>query len=295
MRPLTQSPLQPEGITFGRSIMADQFEMSIRLFLEPEEEALMHAPVAAKVEDWLDRSQTIEIFSTNLGASPQPALGSDIWYQNLRLKRHDRHARWLAPMLEFSKHPGERVLGLGSTLGSDWVEYARQGAEMVVCDSDPNHMEITRGHFKSMGKSAKFVQLAGPTKTIPLASCSLDVAVVNWLNEGEPLAQELFAELFRCLKPGGKVIALAWARYSVHWRHWLKPSGVFHQITSADGRKLLEPFQETKVRRRHLRRGDMPGLLRWIPTPLVERVIGRVVVLKGFKPLTASIPLGKVA
>ena len=275
--------------------MADQFEMSIRLFLEPEEEALMHAPVAAKVEDWLDRSQSIEIFSTNLGTSPQPALGSDIWYQNLRLKRHDRHARWLAPMLEFSKHPGERVLGLGSTLGSDWVEYARQGAEMVVCDSDPNHMEITRGHFKSMGKSAKFVQLAGPTKTIPLASCSLDVAVVNWLNEGEPLAKELFAELFRCLKPGGKIIALAWARYSVHWRHWLKPSGVFHQITSADGRKLLEPFQETKVRRRHLRRGDMPGLLRWIPTPLVERVIGRVVVLKGFKPLTASIPLGKVA
>ena len=66
-------------------------------------------------------------------------------------------------------------------------------------------------------------------------------------------------------------------------------------ITSADGRKLLEPFQETKVRRRHLRRGDMPGLLRWIPIPLVERVIGRVVVLKGFKPLTASIPLGKVA
>ena len=45
--------------------MADQFEMSIRLFLEPEEEALMHAPVAAKAEDWLDRSQSIEIFSTN--------------------------------------------------------------------------------------------------------------------------------------------------------------------------------------------------------------------------------------
>jgi len=275
--------------------MADHLDMSIRLFLEPGEEAIMHAPNAAGVEDWLNRSQSLEIFSTGSNLAPLPPAGTDAWYQNLRQKRHERHAKWLVPILEFSKHPGERVLGLGRTLGSDWVEYARMGAEMVVCDPDPEHMEITRGHFRSVGKNAKFIQMGGPSGNLPLASGSLDVAVVNWLNENEPLGQELFQELFRCLKPGGKVIALAWARYSVHWRHWLKPSGLFQQITATEARKLLESFQETRIRRRHIRRGDMPRLIRWIPVPLIERVIGRVMVLKAFKPLTASLPMGKVA
>lgn len=275
--------------------MADHWDMSIRLFLEPEEEALMHTPSAAGVEDWLDRSQAIEIFSTGFSLAPLPAAGSDAWYQSIRQKRHERHARWLVPMLEFSKHPGERVLGIGRTLGSDWVEYARMGAEMLVCDSDPDHIELTRGHFRSIGKTAKFIQMAGPSRTIPLASDSLDVVVVNWLNESDPLSTNLFQEVFRCLKPGGKVIALAWARYSVHWRNWLKPSKVFQQINGKEARKLLEPFQESRIRRRHLRRGDMPRLFRWIPAPLIERIIGRVVVLKGFKPLTATLPMGKVA
>ncbi len=275
--------------------MADHLDMSIRLFLEPGEEAIMHAPNTAGVEDWLNRSQSLEIFSTGSSLAPLPPAGSDAWYQNLRQKRHERHAKWLIPMLEFSKHPGERVLGLGRTLGSDWVEYARAGAEMVVCDPDPEHMELTRGHFHSVGKNAKFIQMAGSSKALPLAGCSLDVAVVNWLNETEPLRPELFNELFRCLKPGGKVIALAWARYSVHWRYWLKPSDLFQQITSAEARKFLEPFQESRIRRRHIRRGDMPRLLRWVPVPLIERVIGRVMVLKAFKPLTASQAIGKVA
>lgn len=275
--------------------MAEPWEMSIRLFLEPEEEALMPTPKNGVAEDWLDRSQSIEVFSSSNGSSSNPTPGSDAWYNALRQKRHERHARWLNSILEFSKHPGERVLGIGRTLGSDWVEYANSGAEVLVCDSDPNHMEWTRDHFRSAGKTAKFIQMASPTGAIPLATCSLDVVVVNWLNETSPLDMPLFQEVFRCLKPGGKVIAMAWARYSVHWRHWFKPSGVVQQITRAEAKKFLESFQENKIRRRHLRRGDLPRLLRWIPVPLIERTIGRVMVLKGFKPLTTSIFLGKVA
>ncbi|MCY2939798.1 MAG: class I SAM-dependent methyltransferase [Planctomycetota bacterium] len=273
--------------------MAEPLEMSIRLFLEPEEEAAM--PADGALGNWLDRSHSLEIFSGRAIPSAFSAPGSDDWFSNMRQRRHERHARWLAPILEFAKHPGERVLGMGHTLGSDWVEYARQGSEMVVCDSDPEHLEIARAHFKSTCQNARFLQKQPRSSRIPLATGSLDVAVLNWLNESEACTKDLMDEVFRCLKPGGKVIALCWARFSVHWRHWFQPTTGFHQITHAEARKLLEAYQDARVRRRHLRRGDMPRIMRWIPAPLIERMMGRVMILKGFKPLTSVLPLGRVA
>jgi hypothetical protein len=33
-----------------------------------------------------------------------------------------------------------------------------------------------------------------------------------------------------------------------------------------------------------------PHLWRWLPLPLLERLLGRVLVIKAFKPLSAAIP-----
>src|SRR5262245_9593488 len=51
------------------------------------------------------------------------------WYLALEQARHHRQGRWLPRLLEFGKHQGERLLGLGSGLGSDLVRYAAGGAE----------------------------------------------------------------------------------------------------------------------------------------------------------------------
>ena len=34
----------------------------------------------------------------------------------------------------------------------------------------------------------------------------------------------------------------------------------------------------------------VPHLWRWLPLPLLERLMGRVLVLKAFKPLSAALP-----
>jgi len=66
-----------------------------------------------------------------------------------------------------------------------------------------------------------------------------------------------------------------------------------HPFTSRTLKQLFSRFAEHRVYKRHLRRAEVPHLLRWLPLPVLERLIGRVLILKAFKPLSAavSVPL----
>jgi hypothetical protein len=52
---------------------------------------------------------------------------------------------------------------------------------------------------------------------------------------------------------------------------------------------------EHRVYKRHLRRSDVPHLWRWLPLPLLARLIGRVLVMKAFKPLSAAMTIHMAA
>src|SRR5262245_13530296 len=54
------------------------------------------------------------------------------WFLGIEALRHGRYAKWLPSALEFSKHAGETLLGVGTGLGTDWVQYARNGASVIV-------------------------------------------------------------------------------------------------------------------------------------------------------------------
>jgi hypothetical protein len=54
-------------------------------------------------------------------------------------------------------------------------------------------------------------------------------------------------------------------------------------------------FVEHRTHKRHLRRADVPHLWRWMPLPILERLMGRVLVHKAFKPLSAALPLQMAA
>jgi hypothetical protein len=53
-------------------------------------------------------------------------------------------------------------------------------------------------------------------------------------------------------------------------------------------RRLFGAFVEHRVYKRHLRRGDVPHLWRLVPLSALERVLGRVLIIKAFKPLSAA-------
>ncbi len=221
------------------------------------------------------------------------------WFLNIENQRHARQGRWIPRLMEFAKHSGETLLGLGNGLGTDWLQYARHGAAVIVCNSSVEQLALARRNFELRGLGGRFLH-ATPT-SLPLESASIDVACVNsLLHEGDD-PQAVVEEIYRILKPGGKVLAVTPARYDIDfwfhlcfpWQRWwserrvVSPPAQVH-FTRWGLLRLLGRFAEHRFYKRQLRRGDVPHVWRWMPLSLLERLMGRVLVVKAFKPLSAA-------
>ncbi len=223
------------------------------------------------------------------------------WFLDVEHARHARHGRWIPHLLEFQKHKGETLLCMGAGLGTDWVQYARNGAEVCVCSSSQEQLALVQRNFSLRGFPGQFLH-AGPS-TLPLRSASIDVVCLTGLLQETTDPQSLADEIYRVLKPGGKVLAVTPAYYDIDFwcRSWLpwtrassSPTGpvAYSRWTI---RRLFGPFVEHRVRKRQLRRSEVPHICRWLPLPILERMFGRVLVLKAFKPLSAAMSLQAAA
>jgi SAM-dependent methyltransferase len=223
------------------------------------------------------------------------------WFLDLENARHSRQGRWIPRLLEFAKHTGDTLLGLGNCLGTDWVQYARQGAEVIACCPCAEQLALIQRNFSLRGLKGVFLH-ANP-RAIPLETASVDVVCVLQLLEEHADPSEVISEIYRVLKPGGKVLAVLparfdidfWRRRCLPWHFWLRS----RTVSSADVvsfsartiRQLFAQFVESRIFKRHLRRSEVPHLWRWLPHPLLERLLGRLLILKAFKPLSAAIPI----
>lgn len=221
------------------------------------------------------------------------------WFLDIENARHSRYGSWIPRLLEFVKHGGETLLGLGNGLGTDWVQYARHGAQVIACSPSAEQLALIQRNFALRGLNGVFLH-SHPT-TIPLESASIDVVcVANLLEEvADPLS--VIEEIYRLLKPGGKVLAVTPARFDLDfWLRWCLPwTSKLRRRTPANLemasfsartlRQLFGRFVEAHVYKRQLRRAEVPNWWRWLPHPLLERAFGRMLIIKAFKPLSAAI------
>jgi len=224
------------------------------------------------------------------------------WFLDIENQRHSRQGRWIPRLLEFAKHSGETLLGLGTGLGTDWLQYARHGAAVVVCSSSAEQLTLIRRNFDLRGLRGRFLHAA--PASLPIESASIDVVCASSFPAEMSEAHQLMDEVYRVLKPGGKILAVAPARYDVDywfrklfpWQRWFghAPSadaGSSLRFSSRSLRRLCTRFVEHRVHKRQLRRSEVPHLWRWLPLPVLERLMGRCLVLKAFKPLSAAMPM----
>ena len=239
----------------------------------------------------------------SLAPVPTPPSGESAepftlqWFLNIEDQRHSRHGRWIPKVLEFGKHEGETLLGMGNGLGTDWIQYARHGASVVVCSAAAGQLDLIRRNFELRGLSGRFLHAA--PDSLPLETASIDVACLSSVLP-DPNNERLVEEVYRVLKPGGKVLAVTPAKYDVdYWYRLCFPLMVWLRTRNTDDlplgprfsarrlKKLFAPFVEHRVSKRHLRRSEVPHLWRICPLSLLERLLGRVLVLKAFKPVAA--------
>lgn len=225
------------------------------------------------------------------------------WFLDIENQRHGRQGRWIPRLMEFAKHSGETLLGLGNGLGTDWLQYARHGAHVVVCSPSSEQLRLIRRNFELRGLNGRFLH-ATPV-CLPLESSTIDVACISSLLHEVSDPQEVVREVYRVLKPGGKVLAVTPALYDVDywnqlcfpWQRWFKKPAEAHpgRFTARGLHRLFSTFVEHRVHKRQLRRSETPHVWRWLPMSLLERMFGRVLVMKAFKPVSAAIQVSQAA
>lgn len=223
---------------------------------------------------------------------------SAAWFDELEQKRYARHGWWLPGALEFGRHPGESVLLIGAGVGSDAARYLREGSEVTIGLTADDHPDLLRLNLARHGFVPRTLALHGPQ--IPAADGTFDVVAWNALYPSDAAAGPLVDELYRVLKAGGKVIGLFPAKYDAgYWQdillplqhlYWRRPadptSGA--KTTARELCRLFARFGDHRVKKRHLRRSELPHPWRALPLAVLERVIGRILLLKAFKPLSAA-------
>lgn len=210
------------------------------------------------------------------------------WYLTVEAHRYDRRGHWLVKLLEFPKHAGETVLGLGDGLGTDWLQFAKHGANVICCQSRLSDLALVRRNFELRQVPARFVHAS--FHHLPLEAESVDVACIHGLLHHCDDPSGVVAEVERVLKPGGKVIAIEPAR-TYPWLNWMRltpPPPRSSTFSRRQLRQLFPTFAEHQVFKRHLRRRNYRWACRFLPRPLLERLIGEYLVLRAFKPISAA-------
>jgi SAM-dependent methyltransferase len=254
-------------------------------------------PMSDSSPETADRLYTREAFRAPAGRRAAEPY-SRAWFDQIADQRYGRHGYWLPKGLEFRRHAGETVLGLGEGLGTDWLEYARHGSHVLACSPSQEQLALVRRNFELHDLPARF--LHAPPQALPVDENSIDVVCLTGLLHEVEDPAAVVAEIYRVLRPGGKVIAVVPAKYSASfwfdtcypWRRWLRstpPDAGKRAHTARSLRRTFAAFAEHKVAKRHLRRLHLPHLWRFLPLPLMERLCGQFLLLKAFKPLRAAL------
>jgi SAM-dependent methyltransferase len=103
--------------------------------------------------------------------------------------------------------PGEQVLDLGSGAGTDSLVAAQMVApegRVTGLDMTPEMLAKARGAANEMGQeNVEFVE--GEAERLPFPDGSFDAVISNGVIDLAPDKNAVFSEIFRVLKPGGRI------------------------------------------------------------------------------------------
>tara|TARA_B100001123_G_C15276301_1_gene1012296 strand:+ start:1137 stop:1886 length:750 start_codon:yes stop_codon:yes gene_type:complete len=138
-------------------------------------------------------------------------------YDSLRLQNEPHE--FAAQLHEYSKFEGKRVLEVGCGNAYTLAKYAEHGARVCGVDLTEKAIDISRRRFVIHGLEGDFCvgnaeQLPYPDDTF---DCVCSMGVLHHVSD----TRSAVAEIYRCLKPGGRLIVMFYHRNSLLFRVWI--------------------------------------------------------------------------
>ena len=233
------------------------------------------------------------------------------WFQEVESYRYGTYAPWMASVMEFEQHAGHEVLEIGGGVGTDLSQFARHGAKVTDLDLSAGHLALARENFERRGLQGRFVH--HDAESLPFPDNSFDLVYSNGVLHHTPNTTHVASEIRRVLKPGGRIIIMMYAEWSIHyWRELVCLLGLgcvllrrfsmgeimsrYVEISQNDARPLVKVysaarlkalfagFEQKTVYKRQLMANELPSWASWMPLDLAGRLMGWNVILKARKP-----------
>lgn len=192
--------------------------------------------------------------------------GSRQFFEEIEQERY-LYAPSIHSFVQFTRWHGKKVLEIGTGLGTDFLQFARAGANVYGIDLSTHSVRLVKERMHLYGVPANIVQ--ADAENLPFPSDFFDL-VYSWgVIHHSPDPPRVVEEIYRVLKPGGVLKAMLYNRHSVtalalYVRHGLlkgKPfrsfSSVLAQFSESPGTKaytigelkrMFQSFSELKIK-----------------------------------------------
>tara|TARA_B100000287_G_scaffold404381_1_gene427025 strand:- start:67 stop:933 length:867 start_codon:yes stop_codon:yes gene_type:complete len=140
------------------------------------------------------------------------------WFNELSRKRFESYYAYLSIDAEFAHHTGEKVLEVGTGIGTDIVEYAKNGAIVSGIDLGSDQVELTKLNLSVRNLEYDKITQAS-AEELPFDNGSFDLVYSFGVLHHTPDTQKAVSEINRVLKDDGQAIVMLYAR---GWKHYIK-------------------------------------------------------------------------
>lgn len=138
--------------------------------------------------------------------------GSLEFFEEIEKKRYELEP-FIHQCAQFTCWHGKKVLEVGCGIGTDFLQFARAGADLYGIDLSPHSIELVNQRLKLY--SVKGCVLNGDAENLPFEDNTFDL-VYSWgVIHHTPDTQKAIDEIHRVLKPGGKAIVMIYHKFSL--------------------------------------------------------------------------------
>lgn len=171
-----------------------------------------HAQLKQRVRDYWQEAPCGSADEESPVASPE-------FFHNTELTRATRDA-FMHDTVGFTSWRGREVLEVGCGMGMDLVRFARSGADVAAVDLTEAGVAITRRRLQAENLQGNV--FVADAEALPFETDRFDY-VYSWgVIHATPDTEAAAREMVRVCKPGGRVLAMVYNRYSlVALQAWL--------------------------------------------------------------------------
>ena len=232
--------------------------------------------------------------------------GSKQFFAEVEKFRYDTQP-FMRELMEFDNFRGKRLLEIGCGLGTDLLQFARGGAIATGVDLTPASIELVNMRFKLEGIPVS-AQVAD-AENLPFPDASFDVVYSFGVLHHTPNTQKAIDEVYRVLKPGGRILIMLYHKDSVHvyvgaplfrMAHKMRAGASslvedWVRVYDGDDNPLGKAYSRSELRKMFWRfkgiffttcdpiRRKYPAAVNWLNQKLLSRHWGFWVVIKGTK------------